>query len=293
MDGLRWILLLAGVILVGVVYWLGKRREAKDQDLFAVANDVADPLLDEPRVRLHSPRQTQPVSPVAEVDDDDDLADVEPIFLPMDDELDVDDQIALSDKQQPVLDEELHHFSNDLQALNHILADTAPKQVSKVSLVGTRAKTKPTRVVAEELPEPPEKIIAIHVVARKGEQFAGADLLRVFTAHGYQFGPWDIFHAHHDGEALFSIANMVKPGSFDQLRMAEFSSPGISLFLRLPATLAANLALDHLLSEAKALSVELDGRLEDDTHSALTAQTIQHLRDSVRDYMHKYALQHA
>ena len=88
MDGLRCILLLAGVILVGLVYWLGKRRESKDQDLFAAANELADPLMDEPRVRLHSARQTQSMPTATVADGEEELADVEPVFLPMDDDLD-------------------------------------------------------------------------------------------------------------------------------------------------------------------------------------------------------------
>ena len=103
-------------------------------------------------------------------------------------------------------------------------------------------------------------------------------------ARGYQFGELNIFHALYQGTPLFSVANMVKPGDFDLQRIEDFSTPGISLFMQLPASQPAPEVFDVLLSEARHLAEALAGRLQDADHSTLTRQTAQHLREQMVEF---------
>jgi len=119
------------------------------------------------------------------------------------------------------------------------------------------------------------------VAAPRGSPFAGADLQRAFDERGYRFGDHDIYHSIHEDRTVFSVVNMVKPGWFDPNSMHEFQTPGISLFLQLPGPLAASVAFDILVAEANALAQALGGALQDASHSTLTQQTVQHLREEV------------
>ncbi len=87
----------------------------------------------------------------------------------------------------------------------------------------------------------PEEVIVINVMAKQGESFAGSDLLPILMQHGMRLGKMSIFHQHADnsdnGPVVFSMANMVKPGTFDITQMDEFSTPGVSFFLQLPNAL--------------------------------------------------------
>ena len=71
---------------------------------------------------------------------------------------------------------------------------------------------------AEKQPAEPEEVLIINVMAHKGEMFNGGDLLDVILKCGMRYGSMDIFHRHSDakgeGALLFSMANMVKPGTF-------------------------------------------------------------------------------
>ena len=186
--------------------------------------------------------------------------------------------------RRPVEDdpEEFDGIADQLEQLNHLLADRPGSQ-------GHDGQKRAPGEQASSMQQPFEKIIAIHVAAPRGSTFSGADLLQVFEERGYRFGEHDIFHSIHEDCTVFSIVNMVKPGWFDPQAMEEFDTPGISLFLQLPGPLAAIVAFDILVAEADALARALGGSLQDASHSTLTQQTIQHLREEVQTFARQRA----
>lgn len=173
--------------------------------------------------------------------------------------------------------EELDGITEQLEQLTDLLADPPSTRTGGGS---PRAQHRGAQPVTDT----PEKIVAIHIAAPRGGRFSGADLLRVFEARGYRFGEHDIYHSVHEGRTVFSVVNMVKPGSFDPATMEAFETPGISLFLQLPGPLAAAVAFDILVAEANALAQILGGLLQDASHSTLTPQTVQHLREGVLEF---------
>ena len=78
---------------------------------------------------------------------------------------------------------------------------------------------------------------------------------------------------------------MVKPGVFDIDDMSNFTTPGITLFMRLPISLDADVAFDFLIREATELADELGGQLRDADRSTLSKQTIQHMREDIQQYV--------
>ena len=98
---------------------------------------------------------------------------------------------------------------------------------------GTEQETKAAAPQAE-----PEEVLIINIMAPKGEMFNGSELLDIVLKCGLRYGSMDIFHRYSDtkgeGALLFSMANMVRPGTFDLDAMDEFTTPGISLFMTLP-----------------------------------------------------------
>ncbi|MEM7259415.1 MAG: cell division protein ZipA C-terminal FtsZ-binding domain-containing protein, partial [Pseudomonadota bacterium] len=62
------------------------------------------------------------------------------------------------------------------------------------------------------------------------------------------------------------------------------STPGITLFMRLPVSLDADVAFEFLLREAQELCGELDGQLRDADRNTLTPQTIQHMMEDIQQY---------
>ena len=130
-----------------------------------------------------------------------------------------------------------------------------------------------------------EKLVTVHVAAQNDRRFYGSDLKTLFDQHGYTFGRMSIYHCALDGDKVFSIANMVKPGTFDDKQMDSFETPGLTLFMRLPIELDADVAFDFLIREAKGLAEELGGHLRDGNRNPLSDQTIQHMREDIQQYV--------
>jgi len=145
--------------------------------------------------------------------------------------------------------------------------------------------------LAAQQPAEPEEVLIINVMAFKGEMFNGGDLLDVVLKCGMRYGSMDIFHRYSDskgdGTLLFSMANMVKPGTFDLDAMDEFETPGVSLFMTLPLNADSMQSFDLMLDTAKAIAETLDGELKDEQRSVMTRQTVEHCRQRIRDYERK------
>lgn len=142
--------------------------------------------------------------------------------------------------------------------------------------------------LSEKLPAEPEEVLIINVMAHKGEMFNGADLLDIILKCGMRYGSMDIFHRYSDtkgeGALLFSMANMVKPGTFDLDAMDEFETPGVSLFMTLPINADSMQSFDLMADTARAIAETLDGELKDEQRSVMTRQTLEHCRERIRNF---------
>ncbi len=154
---------------------------------------------------------------------------------------------------------------------------------------------------AEPPPEPgqagatlnaqPDEVLIINVLSRDKNGFNGADLLEVLLACDVRFGDMDIFHrfegAQGQGRIQFSIANLVKPGTFDLDGIKEFYTPGVCMFLQLPGPQRPLEAFDCMAEIATCIVKNLQGEMRDENHSVLTAQTMEHYRQRIREYERK------
>lgn len=136
-----------------------------------------------------------------------------------------------------------------------------------------------------------ELILAMFVMSHPGQQFNGSELLSAMTEAGLRYGDMNIFHMHQhpdgSGPVLFSVANMMEPGTFDMQTMGDFQSPGLAMFMRLPGAVDGERALDKMVATGRLLAQQLDGDLKDETRSTLTQQTVGHLRERITAFQLK------
>ena len=130
--------------------------------------------------------------------------------------------------------------------------------------------------------------IVVHVLAL-GEPFPGQALLEILLEAGMTFGSMDIFHRQAGSEVQFSLANAVEPGTFDVTSMNNFTTPGVTLFIRVHELGDPVRALDDMLVVADAIALELGGEVRDETRSVMTPQTIEHCRQSIREFQFKHS----
>lgn len=130
-----------------------------------------------------------------------------------------------------------------------------------------------------------EDVLVINVLRRDGQLMPGSDLLEVVSEHGLRYGDMNIFHRHGAGQRVdFSMANAVKPGTFDLGAIDELRTPGVTFFMRLPGPDQPMEAFDDLANVARDMARRLDAELKDERHSVMTAQTLEHCRQRIREF---------
>lgn len=127
-------------------------------------------------------------------------------------------------------------------------------------------------------------LIQLSVAARTG-RFGGPDLMEIAETCGLHPGDMDIFHCQdspgREGRVYFSMANMVKPGSFAFDAMDTFSTPGVVLFAQLEGEPEDMNTLDELLATARKIATALDGEVLDEQRKPLTVKKEETLRRAV------------
>ena len=144
--------------------------------------------------------------------------------------------------------------------------------------------TKPRSDIVEK----PEMFIVINVLALD-KPFFGQPLLEVLIGGDMTFGEMDIFHRNTDGEVRFSLANAVEPGTFDIANMDVFSTQGVTIFMRVHEVGEPVRTLDEMLAIANAIALELNGEVRDEHRNIMTPQTIEHCRQSIKEFQFKHS----
>lgn len=270
MNELRWILLVAGLLLLGGLYLWGMRgrwRGQGDDDgsrrpaVFSggaqafETGETAPEDIEEPAV-LRAERRVEPGF------DDDEVAGDE---LPPARRIDFDDDDAL---ETPAIGRREPTFSGRNEPV------AAPERSEP------RMDDQPAPPVARQ-----QKIMAIRVSAQAPARFDGADLLDALRAEGLGFGRYEIFHRlHDDGRPIFSVTSLREPGTFDLQEMPNTQYTGVAMFTVLPGPVSAVDAFDEMVFTARALATHLSGALADERGAPLTALRVNKLREEVLEY---------
>ena len=136
-----------------------------------------------------------------------------------------------------------------------------------------------------------QDVLAMHLMASKGEIINGQMLLDAVLAVGFRFGGRKIFDRHlseeGSGEVLFSLANVANPGTFDLNTIADINTPGVSLFMQLDGLTDPVTAFDIMVDTVDRLVAQLHLHVLDEARSSMTKQTIDHYRQRARAAAHR------
>ncbi len=285
MEYFRWILLIAGILLLVYMVFSGRRKRSDSNYMGRPNEEDVDPLFTDHRAERSQTNAREPVATEPDafdrfepsinlnngVDDqriDDDDMD---FFTPLEDL----PQGSTNTVQQ------LRLFASIAEKIESFSAKLTPKRKERMAASAARAGNEKTVQSSEE------KIISISVMAAEGATMDGAEMYAIFSQRGYEFGEMGIFHSRYKGKKIFSIVNMIEPGSFDINDIASLETPGVTLFLQLPGPIAADVLFEVLVSEASDIARTLGASVRDSQRSTLTKQTIQHMREEIYQYMHR------
>jgi len=272
MAALRWILLVAGLVFLGVLaVWEKRRPRQAPGDGASGAVQRNEPELGsfpEPSADAHAPTPApgrRPVLPPPRID----LPTMEAIR----------DQSMMAEVDAlPVF--EFQPMASD--AAVERSSTSAPAQApAEPAPPGEAAQAMPLRV--DWPPDGERHIVALRIVAASEERLSGRAVRLAITACGFVHGRFGIFHQPDaDGRALLSVASLSKPGILDPVNMDFQRLAGISLFTVLPGPLPPAAALDHLIDTARELSQRLPARLQDEQGQPLDADRLDDLRGAMQ-----------
>jgi cell division protein ZipA len=198
---------------------------------------------------------------------------------------------SVSERMDDVISSELEHLEEIIhedpryEPESSFETDTnMPREQMSISFLTRDMRQDRPR---EDVLDLPTKIIQLTIVPH-AEQFYGDDIQSVANEVGLEPGDMDIFHHYGDNpekhQAIYSMASMVEPGTFPMDDMDNFSTPGVTIFSQLPGPKDGLTIFADMLYGAEQLANLLDGELRDETHSAITKQTICHIREDIQEY---------
>jgi len=289
----------------------GARPKSGDPD-----EEVADTPVPQQKIEEPAPETTitKPATPSKPVQASLELDDPVPMLM---ETVDDDEQVAAEDSETPAVEnDEIEPSLGNLEELDTVDTNYEREEAFEPSkeensslfqrarsaveehlqsqlsdeVVEKKEQTKPDEIKATG----PEEILIVNIMARSDVPISGAALKEAFSTQKLKFGEMGIFHRHHknDGDAgvVFSVANIVEPGSFDFANMETIETPGICLFLSLPTVCSAVEAYNDLVSTARSIAAHVGGDLKDENRSTFTNQTVEHGKQRAMEFERKLKL---
>lgn len=152
---------------------------------------------------------------------------------------------------------------------------------------------KPIEPIAEDesVEEEPFEVIVLNVHCAGDEPFVGTKLFDSMQRHGLRYGEMDIFHCHADpsgnGKVLFSVANMMQPGTLKHDDPAEFTTKGISFFMTLPCYGDGEQNFKLMLKTAQQIADDLSANVLDDARNLMTPTRLDGYKAQIQAFKDK------
>lgn len=181
----------------------------------------------------------------------------------------------------PVLD------SRELDQLEEIIPDRGATDLHAEELpVIVELSSEQIAPAGEQL------FIPLTLMGKAGQQFSGEAIQTATQSAGMNLKEDGIYRLEVKDtqgylQPLLGLANILEPGTFSTDALDELMTPGLVLYLHLPAPIEAREAFDKLIETGHALAASLEAELCDETRSVLTKQTIGHLKEKIEAFRFK------
>ncbi len=262
MESLRWILLGAGIFFVLVIFLLGKSRRLRNRSL---VDELEDDL---------------PAFSAQNLDDlDEGVGEVR--------------VITGSQANDEADNENLSSLNVSAGSVSASGTGTGADTGVETDAGGLEDTDEAAAPVAEPASESssepaaddnkPSGIIVLYILPKGDEVLAGSEINSSAQAMGLSFGDMNIFHYIHDGRNVFSLANMLEPGSFDADTIHELKTTGLTIFMQITGDDPLD-DLTEMLQRSYQLAGLIGARLCNHKREPLTEQDAENYRTQVSTF---------
>ncbi|MFS1935044.1 cell division protein ZipA [Vibrio splendidus] len=133
------------------------------------------------------------------------------------------------------------------------------------------------------------EVIVLNVHCAGEIPFVGTELFRSMENNGLTYGEMSIYHcfaqSSDEPKVIFSIANMMQPGTLEHDDPADFTTKGISFFMTLPCYGQADQNFNVMLSAAQKIADDMGGNVLDESRNLMTPNRLSDYRKQIRDFM--------
>ncbi|MGO2343713.1 cell division protein ZipA [Vibrio litoralis] len=286
-------LAIAGLLVHGI--WTSKKEgKAKfaDKPLNKMEPKVNTPLADDAQEGIvsHATPVKERKEPAFHIDESEE--DIDPLFGESDisfaatDDVAPDQAVKVEVQDQTVKTQAPFSEPEQVTANENITDPEVKQDKTESTATGSQSKESQEN---EQTDKNDMEVIIFHVHAAGSSEFVGTQLFNSMQQHGLHYGAMDIFHCHTDtsgtGKVLFSVANMMNPGTLAHDDPATFITKGISFFMTLPCYGDAEQNFKLMLKTAQQIADDLGANVLDDKRNLMTPNRLSAYRQQIRDYV--------
>ncbi len=127
--------------------------------------------------------------------------------------------------------------------------------------------------------------IALTIIPKSNAQFSSITLQSTLTKYHFRYGAQKLYHRHVQDNpalpALYSVANLAKPGYFESMTQGQ-TFPGILIYLLLDEVEDPITAFEKMLTSARQLSASLHAELCDAKRQPISTTVISQYREQAK-----------
>lgn len=129
-----------------------------------------------------------------------------------------------------------------------------------------------------------EMVVALTIIAPESQMFTGRAIKSALDQQEMHFGDMQIYHRYtvnNRRQTLFSVANILDPGTLLPDQLISMKTPGLLLFARLPGPVNGLTVFESMLDTAQQLTAYLGGILCDEKREPITDKHLEGVRNRI------------
>ncbi|MBD3776985.1 MAG: cell division-like protein [Thiotrichales bacterium] len=305
MNELQQVLLIFAIVVIGVLFFLSKKRQAKSKSNPENVTASTPQTTTNPRQQAsralnglgdeHPGLSPQTVSRLQIDDSQPQLGEEHQVpenqaKLPFDDEFQLQpSNVTVNETSQPeavAANGPKHHVLHveELYTLEELNAPSASSSKVRFGIPPEQQGESPGQSQGAKT-EPEIFALLVLSTGGSGQEFSMEAVNQALLGVGLSFSKNQIYvTTDSKGREIIRVANILEPGTFPTDNLQNHTTPGIALILQLPTSIRAPAAMHDLIMMARKISQRLNGRLYNMERHLIKESDLQAMRDAAVEY---------